>query len=157
MKKYLYLFGAVALAFFAMSFLKTGDDELEYPDYFSSDLKEAFASQYVETIEDKMVHSRIESELPTFFDEVLRVDLHYTEEGGYHYHSVYAEKDGKKIVRLLKLDKQDDYSSVDFSGLDECFAEPPPGVCPGPGLCCTGPCQKTKPGPPFLLCMLCFC
>ena len=157
MKGKMYLFTVVVLAFAAMSFLTKGDVTLEYPDSFSPELKAAFASEYVETVGDKMLHSKIEDQLSGLFSKVKRIDLQYSEDEKYYYHSIYGEKDGKEVVRLLKLDKQKEYSSVDFSMFsDDCSAAPPPGICPHPASCCTGKCQ-VRTGNPQLLCMLCIC
>ena len=157
MKKKFYLLTVLVFAFAAMSFLTKGEVTLEYPDSFSPELKAAFASEYVETVGDKMLHSKIENQLSDLFSKVKRVDLQYSEDEKYYYHSIYGEKDGKEVVRLLKLDKQKEYSSVDFSLFnDDCSVEPPPGICPSPAACCTGRCQ-VRTGNPQLLCMLCIC
>jgi len=157
MKKHVYVLCAVAFAVVALSFTKTDTEELEYPEFFTSELKEAFASQYVKTVVSPVFYGEIENQLSSFLDKVIRVDLQYSKEGGFYYHSVYAEKDGKKIIRLLKLDSQEDYSNVSLSGFGDCIQAPPPGVCPGPALCCTGRCEASKPGQENLLCMLCVC
>ncbi|WP_340065710.1 hypothetical protein [Ascidiimonas aurantiaca] len=157
MKKHFYLFFAVVLAVVALSFSKVGTEELEYPDYFTPELKEAFVSQYEKTIRNDVFYEAIENQLSRFFDKVIRVDLQYSEEGGFYYHAVYAEKDGEKIIRLLKLDQQEDYTHAVLSNLGDCIQAPPPGICPSPAFCCTGRCEADKPGQENLLCMVCEC
>lgn len=118
MKKSILVLCAVAIGFLAISF---ENPENDYPSYLSEELVTIFESEYLETIEDSSLNILLENNFPPLFDKVEYVNAQKNKDGEYYY-IVFAEKNGKKIINLLKVNESDvknkTYSYINFSKIN---------------------------------------
>ncbi|MEM7187091.1 MAG: hypothetical protein AAF466_10570 [Bacteroidota bacterium] len=146
MKRYALLF-SVAVVALLVSYSFSNVEK--FPDNVSAESVTMFEDHYLKTINNEDLNIQLAQNFSNLFDEVTSVDAQFSPSDGYYY-IVFAEKDGKKIIDLLKVEEHDvsneTYSYIDFTNIE---VNESTQYCTTGGLTCPSGCNYN----PFVPCL----
>lgn len=114
---------------FSTTFLFNHDIEKSiYPEGFPSELAETYAKEYIRTIDNEALNTKLEKVFEPFFDEVNYVNAQYSEEAGYYY-MAFGTQNGMASMELIKVSKNDMENGTFSFDLSKLSTKNPPQYC----------------------------
>jgi len=146
MKKYAVIFTVAVVALLASySFIS----EEKFPSDIPEESIAVFESDYLKTIHNADLNKHLETNFPDLFDAVVSVDAQSSPDSGFYF-IVFGEKNGEKIIDLLKVEFEDiqneTYTYMNFDTIDRGQS---PLYCTTGGLFCPPGCNYN----PFAPCL----